>query len=89
MSFIANDFNREQKDPDRDGRVGDVERPKMIGPPVDVHEVDDRTDDQAVDEIPRGTADDDRREGADADSGGSPDTQGWGPDVGLRTGITT
>ena len=46
--------------PIRDRRVGDVERPEMIVPPVDVDEIDDRADGDAVDEVAGGAADDER-----------------------------
>src|SRR5438552_8441124 len=47
-------------DPDRDRRVGDVESPEMITAPVDVDKIDDRTGDDAVDEVAGRAADDER-----------------------------
>ena len=58
-------------------RVGDVERPEVIRPPVDVDEIDDRAGDDAVDQVAGGAADDQRqadpRHAAD-DARGSPRT---------------
>ena len=48
-------------DADRNRRVGDVERPEMIRPPVHVDEIDDRSDDDAIDEVAGGAADDERQ----------------------------
>ena len=44
--------------PTDDGGVGDVERPEVIRPPVDVHEVDDGPDDHAIDQVAGGAAHD-------------------------------
>ena len=46
---------------DRDRRVGDVERPEMVRPPVHVDEIDDRADDDAVDQVAGRAADDQRQ----------------------------
>src|SRR5437762_10589997 len=45
---------------DGNSRVGDIERPEMMTTPIDVDEIDHRSDDHAIDEIPRGAADDER-----------------------------
>src|SRR5262245_47209357 len=44
--------------PDRNRRVGHVESPEVIFAPVDIDEVDDVADEDAVDEVARGAADD-------------------------------
>src|SRR5260370_27601582 len=52
-------------DADGDGGVRHVERPEVMGPPVDVDEIHYRTDDDPVDQIAGGPTDDKR----EADAG--------------------
>ena len=49
------------RDANRDRRIGDVERPEVMRPPVDVDEIDHRAGDDPVEEVAGGAADDQRQ----------------------------
>ena len=61
MRAYAEHVENHDRHADRDRRIGDVERPEVVRPPVDVDEIDDRPDDDAVDQVAGRAADDERQ----------------------------
>ena len=47
--------------PDGDRRIGDVEGPEVVGVPVHVDEIDDRSGGDAIDQVAGRAADDERQ----------------------------
>lgn len=58
MALAAHDPEVQQKQPGAggDGGVGDVEGREMVAAPVEVQEISDAAEDEAVEEIARGAA---------------------------------
>ena len=61
MPVQSDHVRQHRHDADRDGRVGDVERPEMPAAQHHVHEIDDGAERQAVDEVADGPAQDERQ----------------------------
>ena len=58
MSFIADDFDNQEEDADRDGRIRNVKRRPVIVAEVKLEEVNNVSEPEAVIEIAKRTAED-------------------------------
>ena len=61
VSSYLQQIKNHKRDAHCDRGIGDVERPEVPIPPVEVHEIDNVARSQPIDEVAGGTADDERQ----------------------------